>query len=221
MTNLLLFNKPFGVISQFREKVDVPTLAEFIKIPKFYPAGRLDLESEGLLLLTNDGKLQAQITEPRYKLEKTYWAQVEGDITENAILSLQQGVVLKDGLSKPAKVKKLRESPLPIRIPPIRFRANIPTSWLEISITEGRNRQVRRMTANVGFPTLRLFRNQIGPWSIENIQIGQYKSIQVALPGGEETQAKRSDLRKHTSRTIKSRTFKPRTFKSRTPKSKE
>jgi 23S rRNA pseudouridine2457 synthase len=207
MTNLLLFNKPFGVISQFREKSDVTTLAEFIKLPKFYPAGRLDLESEGLLLLTNDGKLQAHIAEPRYKLEKTYWVQVEGEITDKAILSLQQGVVLKDGLSKPAKVKKLQESPLPIRTPPIRFRANIPTSWLEMGITEGRNRQIRRMTAKVGFPTLRLFRNQIGPWLVDNIPIGEYKRLQVTLPNGKGEEREKSQASRSKSRTPKSRTL--------------
>jgi 23S rRNA pseudouridine2457 synthase len=207
MTNLLLFNKPFGVISQFREKSDVTTLAEFIKLPTFYPAGRLDLESEGLLLLTNDGKLQAHIAEPRYKLEKTYWVQVEGEITDKAILSLQQGVVLKDGLSKPAKVKKLQESPLPIRTPPIRFRANIPTSWLEMGITEGRNRQIRRMTAKVGFPTLRLFRNQIGPWLVDNIPIGEYKRLQVTLPNGKGEEREKSQASRSKSRNPKSRTL--------------
>jgi 23S rRNA pseudouridine2457 synthase len=188
MTNLLLFNKPYGVISQFREKNDVPTLAKFITLPKFYPAGRLDLDSEGLLLLTNDGKLQAQIAEPRYKLEKTYWVQVDGEISESAILSLRQGVLLKDGITRPAKVKSLGQSPLPPRTPPVRYRASIPTSWIEISISEGRNRQVRRMTANVGYPTLRLYRKQIGPWSLEGIEVGEYKSLQVNLQKGKKTQ---------------------------------
>ena len=184
MNNLLLFNKPYGVISQFSPSGDKPTLAKFIKEKKFYPAGRLDHDSEGLLLLTNNGQLQARIAEPRFKLEKTYLVQVDGDVSDSALKALRKGVELKDGKTQAAKVRKIEDPNLPARNPPVRFRASIPTSWIEISITEGKNRIVRRMTAAVGFPTLRLYRSQIGPWKVEDIKAGDYIGMQVNLPKG-------------------------------------
>ncbi|HIG43534.1 MAG: pseudouridine synthase [bacterium] len=182
MQNLILFNKPFGVLCQFRKKNDESTLADFIKTPAFYPAGRLDKDSEGLVLLTNDGRLQARIAEPRYKLAKTYWVQVEGEFDESAARTLTGGVLLKDGITKPAQITFLDRPRLAERIPPVRFRKKIPTSWITITLTEGRNRQVRRMTAAVGFPTLRLFRSQIGDWKVGHLMPGEHKMINVRLP---------------------------------------
>lgn len=176
-TKVVVFNKPFNVLTQFTGQVGDLTLAKYIPIKEVYPAGRLDKDSEGLLVLTNDGKLQAKITQPRFKAPKTYWVQVDGDITIDAIEKLQRGVILKDGLTKPAKVRKINEPDIWERNPPIRTRKNIPTSWIEIIITEGRNRQVRRMTANVGFPTLRLIRYAIGKWNLAQLQPGQYKEV--------------------------------------------
>ena len=177
---IILFNKPFDVLCQFTDEQGRKTLANFIKQKNVYAAGRLDRDSEGLVLLTDDGKLQHKITEPKNKMQKTYWAQVEGQITYDAIKQLKQGVKLKDGRSstirtKQAKVKIISEpEKLWPREPPIRQRKNIPTSWIELSITEGRNRQVRRMTAAAGFPTLRLIRYSIGEWTIDNIDNGDY-----------------------------------------------
>lgn len=181
MDNLILFNKPFAVVSQFSELGDKVTLKKFISTKGFYPAGRLDHDSEGLLLLTNDGKLQARIANPRFKMSKTYWAQVDGAVTEEAISRLAQGVELKDGMTRKAEVSAIDSPNLPAREPPIRVRKHIPTSWLSITISEGRNRQVRRMTAHVGFPTLRLFRQSIGPWSVDSIAPGQHQSLSVKL----------------------------------------
>jgi 23S rRNA pseudouridine2457 synthase len=177
MNKLILFNKPYGVLSQFSDKDDSETLANYISVKNVYPAGRLDKDSEGLLLLTDDGKLQAQISHPKFKLAKTYWVQVEGLPTEKAVEQLGQGVMLKDGLTLPAKVKIIPEPKIWPRIPPIRYRAHIPTTWLEIKITEGKNRQVRRMTAAVGYPTLRLIRYAVGSWNIESLKPGEWKSI--------------------------------------------
>lgn len=174
---LVLFNKPYNVLSQFTDQSGRQTLADFIDIPNVYAAGRLDATSEGLLLLTDDGVLQNKITDPKHKLEKVYWVQVDGQITQSSIDKLIKGVVLKDGLTAPAKVKLIAEPDLWPRDPPVRYRANIPTSWIEIAITEGRNRQVRRMTAAVGFPTLRLIRMQIGKWTIDNMQPGELQTI--------------------------------------------
>ncbi len=172
---ILLFNKPFDVLCQFTDEQGRKTLADFITQKNIYAAGRLDRDSEGLLLLTDDGQLQHEITDPKNKLEKTYWVQVEGMISDKAISQLRKGLKLKDGLTKPAKAKKIAcPEKLWPRVPPIRERKHIPTSWLELSITEGRNRQVRRMTATVGFPTLRLIRYRIGEWSIDNINNGSY-----------------------------------------------
>ncbi|HNG09892.1 MAG TPA: pseudouridine synthase, partial [Agitococcus sp.] len=181
MSRLILFNKPYGVLCQFRRTDERSTLADFFSDPAIHPCGRLDFDSEGLLLLTNDGQLNARITEPKYKLPKTYWAQVDGEITDEAIKQLKQGIMLNDGMTMPAIVKKIAEPAIWQRDPPIRYRANIPTSWIELTITEGRNRQVRRMTAAVGFPTLRLIRAQIGEWQINDLALGMSKEINVSL----------------------------------------
>lgn len=180
MSKLVLFNKPYGVICQFSPDEKHRSLAEFIPIKEVYPAGRLDHDSEGLLLLTDDGKLQHKISHPKNKMPKTYWAQVDGNITEQALEQLCRGVDLKDGKTKPAKARKINQPDnLWPRDPPIRVRKNIPTSWIELTIKEGKNRQIRRMTAATGFPTLRLIRFAIGEWNINNIQPGQYKSIEL------------------------------------------
>ncbi|MDG1113865.1 MAG: pseudouridine synthase [Pseudomonadales bacterium] len=178
--DLILFHKPFGVLCQFTGAP--PTLADHIDLHGFYPAGRLDKDSEGLLLLTNSGVLQARITEPTQKMANTYWVQVEGECQAKAVKALQDGVILKDGLTRPAKVKIIAPD-LPPRTPPIRSRKNQSTSWLEITLTEGRNRQVRRMTAHVGHPTLRLFRRRIGPWTIDALPPGKWVQNRINLPG--------------------------------------
>ena len=172
---IILFNKPFDVLCQFTDEQSRTTLANFIKQKNVYAAGRLDRDSEGLVVLTDDGKLQNKITDPKNKMTKTYWVQVEGEITEDAITQLQKGVKLKDGLTRPAKAKIISEPEnLWSRTPPIRLRENIPTSWIELSISEGRNRPVRRMTAATGFPTLRLIRYSVCEWTIDNISNGNH-----------------------------------------------
>jgi 23S rRNA pseudouridine2457 synthase len=182
MPNLLLFNKPFDVLCQFTDDLGRATLADFIQQPGFYAAGRLDRDSEGLLLLTDNGKLQQQIADPIFKLEKTYLVQVEGDLTHQAIKQLCQGVMLKDGLTRPANACIIDEPrDLWVRTPPIRERKSIPTSWLSLTIREGKNRQVRRMTAAVGFPTLRLIRSEIGEFKLGNLQPGEHQMITTNL----------------------------------------
>ena len=180
MSKLILFNKPFGVICQFSPDDKHPCLAEFIPVKKVYPAGRLDHDSEGLLLLTDDGALQNKISHPKNKMAKTYLVQVDNEITDEAILQLSNGVELKDGLTLPARVKRIDEPDIiwP-REPPVRVRKNIPTSWIELTIKEGRNRQVRRMTAAVGFPTLRLIRYKIGEWDLSGLLPGEYRQLDV------------------------------------------
>ena len=178
MAALLLFNKPYGVLCQFSDDGSgKPTLKQFVDFPDVYPAGRLDTDSEGLLALTDSGPLQARLSQPKQKLEKTYWAQVEGVPDEAALLPLRRGVELKDGLTRPAKVRLIDEPRIWPRDPPIRFRKNSPTAWLEVKLSEGRNRQVRRMTAAVGFPTLRLVRAAIGPFSIDGIELGTWCEV--------------------------------------------
>jgi 23S rRNA pseudouridine2457 synthase len=170
---IILLNKPFDVLCQFTDEKGRTTLADFVKQKNVYAAGRLDRDSEGLVVLTDDGKLQNKITDPKNKMAKTYWAQVEGEITNNAITQLKKGVELKDGLTRPAKAKTIIKPPnLWSRNPPIRERKNIPTSWIELTISEGKNRQVRRMTAATGFPTLRLIRYSIGNWTLDGIASG-------------------------------------------------
>jgi 23S rRNA pseudouridine2457 synthase len=178
----LIFWKPYGVLSQFTPEPGSKhrTLAEFIPVPNVYPAGRLDWDSEGLILLTSDGKLQQRLTDPHFQHQKTYWAQVENEVNEVALQKLRKGLRIQDYLTKPAKARRLDDSEvawLPPREVPIRYRAQIPTSWLELTITEGRNRQVRRMTAAVGLPTLRLVRVRSGKLSLEGLKPGEYREV--------------------------------------------
>lgn len=178
MSRVVLFNKPYRVLSQFSADGDKSTLADYIPLKAVYPAGRLDYDSEGLMLLTDDGKLQARIANPRYHKSKTYLVQVENQPDDDAIEKLRQGVELKDGMTRPARVNRC-DAPdwLWPRTPPIRQRQSIPTQWLEIVISEGKNRQVRRMTAAVGYPTLRLIRTSIDRWQLDGLLPGQYRLI--------------------------------------------
>lgn len=179
MAQLILFNKPYEVLSQFTDRgteTKRETLSDYIDVPAVYPAGRLDRDSEGLMLLTDDGKLQARIADPRHKMSKTYLVQIEGIADDASLDQLRKGVQLKDGLTRPAKVKHIDEPALWPRNPPIRVRKTVPDSWLQITIKEGKNRQVRRMTAAIGHPTLRLVRWAVGDWSVEGIEPGQWKS---------------------------------------------
>lgn len=178
MPRILLFNKPYGVLSQFtdaRNPSPRPTLSAYIDVSSVYPAGRLDRDSEGLLVLTDDGALQARIADPRHKLPKTYLVQVEGSPTDADLAPLRRGVTLNDGPTRPAQVRLIAPPALWDRDPPVRFRKSVPDQWIEITISEGRNRQVRRMTAHVGFPTLRLVRWRIGDWTVEDLQIGHWR----------------------------------------------
>ena len=183
MARLLLFNKPHNVLTQFTDASSQHkqrlTLADFIEEKGVYPAGRLDRDSEGLLLLTDHGPLQHRISDPRHKLEKSYWVQVEGLIDDGALRRLAEGVELKDGRTRPARARAIAAPPVWERHPPIRERRHIPTSWLELSLREGRNRQVRRMTAAVGYPTLRLIRHRIGEWTLGELQPGEYRILDV------------------------------------------
>ena len=178
---LLLFNKPYDVLSQFTDSGTAgsarQTLSDFIDLPGVYPAGRLDLDSEGLMLLTDDGRLQARIADPKYKMPKTYWAQVEGEVSEEALVALRRGVKLKDGLTRPAEAEAIADPGLWPRDPPIRVRKSIPVGWISLTISEGRNRQVRRMTVAVGHPTLRLVRWRIGDWTLGDLQPGEWRQV--------------------------------------------
>jgi len=180
MPRLLAFNKPMGVLSQFtdaRSPTERPTLSAYIDVPDVYPAGRLDRDSEGLLLLTDDGRLQARIADPKFKLPKTYLVQVEGVPDEAALGALRKGVMLKDGMTRPAQAEAIDPPELWERDPPVRFRKSVPDSWLRLTISEGRNRQVRRTTAAVGYPTLRLVRWSIGDWSLDGLPPGEWRDV--------------------------------------------
>ncbi|WP_400088889.1 pseudouridine synthase [Yoonia sp. R78084] len=177
MSRVILLNKPFGVLSQFtdaKSPTPRPTLSSFVDVPGVYPAGRLDRDSEGLLVLTDDGKLQARIADPKNKMSKTYLVQVEGAPTDKDIAPLREGVTLKDGPTRPAKVRLIDPPALWERDPPVRFRKSVPDTWIEVTISEGRNRQVRRMTAHIGFPTLRLVRWRVGNWTLDGIESGAW-----------------------------------------------
>lgn len=176
-TLIVLFNKPYNVLTQFTDQDGRKTLKDFIDIPKVYAAGRLDRDSEGLLVLTNNGKLQHKLANPSQKTSKTYWVQVDGQISQQAIARLAAGIELNDGMTLPAKVAEISPPDVWQRDPPVRHRANIPTSWISMTISEGRNRQVRRMTAAAGFPTLRLIRYRVGSWTIDGIDNGQYRLL--------------------------------------------
>lgn len=178
MPRLILLNKPYGVLCQFSaDGSDKPTLADFVKAQGVYPAGRLDTDSEGLLLLTDDGRLQARIADPRFKLDKTYLVQVEGEPDEAALEQLRRGVELKDGLTRPALAEAIPAPDLWPRDPPVRFRKTVPDSWIRLTIREGKNRQVRRMTAAVGHPTLRLVRWAVGDWTLDGLAPGKWVEV--------------------------------------------
>jgi 23S rRNA pseudouridine2457 synthase len=183
MSRLILFNKPYGVLPQFTDKGSAgsprPTLSAYIDVPGVYPAGRLDMDSEGLMLLTDDGRLQARIADPKHKMPKTYLVQVEGDITDNALSALRKGVTLNDGLTLPAQADRIAAPALWPRDPPVRFRKTVPDGWISLTLREGRNRQVRRMTAAVGFPTLRLIRWSIGDWRVDGLSPGTWREVKA------------------------------------------
>jgi len=180
MSKIILFNKPFDVLTQFTDSEGRKTLADYITDKSVYPAGRLDRDSEGLLVLTDDGKLQHRIAHPKKKMSKAYWVQVEGEPSDEALEQLREGVELKDGMTKPAKIRRMDEPYLLWeRTPPIRVRKNIPDSWIEITISEGKNRQVRRMTAAIGHPTLRLIRYRVGSWTLDGLVNGDWRTIEA------------------------------------------
>lgn len=206
MAKLILLNKPFNVLCQFTDTDGRDTLANYVKAARVYPAGRLDFDSEGLLLLTDNGQLQQKIAAPEHKMPKTYWVQVEGDITAEALMALSNGVDLKDGRTLPAEVRKIPEPDVWRRQPPVRERKAIPTSWLELTIREGRNRQVRRMTAATGFPTLRLIRYSVGSWTIDGLAPGTLKTLEIHAPEPAKTIHRRP-----------ARSRKPKPSKGKTP----
>ena len=183
MSHLILFNKPYGVLPQFTDKGTEgsprPTLSAFIDVPNVYPAGRLDMDSEGLMLLTDDGRLQAQIADPRHKMPKSYLVQVEGAVGDDALQKLRSGLKLNDGMTLPALAEAIEPPALWPRDPPIRVRKTVPDSWIRLTIREGRNRQVRRMTAAVGHPTLRLIRWSVGDWSVEGLPPGKWRDLRL------------------------------------------
>jgi 23S rRNA pseudouridine2457 synthase len=207
MPRIILFNKPYDVLCQFTDSEGRNTLAAFISHKAFYPAGRLDRDSEGLVLLSEEGELQHLIAHPRHKMAKRYWVQVEGVPDEEALRRLREGVELKDGMTRPAQVRRLEEpGQIWPRIPPIRFRKSVADSWLELTIQEGKNRQVRRMTAAIGHPTLRLIRYSIGPWTLDDLAPGEWRMLEVAtesLPGGHKKAAPRE--RQHKAQRSKPR----------------
>ena len=185
MADILLFNKPYNILCQFVDKHGRGTLADFIPTKEyqhFYPAGRLDIDSEGLLLLTDNGLLQHRITDPEKKFAKRYWVQLEGQIKTEQLQQLETGVNFPEGLTRPAKAREIPQPEIWPRSPPVRFRRKIPTCWIELTLTEGRNRQVRRMTAAVGHPTLRLIRISIGPWELHPLMPGEFRVEKVHLP---------------------------------------
>ena len=206
MPRLIRFNKPFDVLPQFTDRGSEgsprKTLSDYINCPGVYPAGRLDRDSEGLMLLTDTGRVQAWISDPQHKMPKTYWVQVEGQPDDTALMALRQGVELKDGVTKTAKAKRMNEPPqLWARVPPIRVRKSVPDSWIELTITEGRNRQVRRMTAAVGHPTLRLIRYAIGNWSLDGLAQGSWQDLEVPrVPGPPKPSQKPPRRPKQTAR---------------------
>lgn len=212
MTTLILLNKPYGVLTQFSPVEGKQTLKDYIATPGVYPAGRLDADSEGLLLLTDDGALQARIADPKFKLEKTYWVQVEGTPTPEALAQLQGRLDLGDFVTKPCSARQIDEpANLWPRTPPIRFRQSIPTHWLEIKIKEGKNRQVRRMTAKVGLPTLRLIRYAIGPWTLDGLMPGECK-VAEQIPETLCQPAASRRVKPHDTvnpRTVSKRYYKP------------
>ncbi|WP_448204099.1 pseudouridine synthase [Azospirillum sp. sgz302134] len=184
MPRLILLNKPYGVLPQFTDELGRPTLADHVPVKGVYAAGRLDRDSEGLLALSDDGALIARIASPKHKLPKTYWVQVEGVPTEEALQRLRSGVTLNDGPTLPAAEARMMEEPAGLwpRDPPVRYRASIPTSWIALTLREGRNRQVRRMTAAVGFPTLRLIRWSIGDWTLDGLAPGEWREVPLERP---------------------------------------
>ncbi|SEI71868.1 23S rRNA pseudouridine2457 synthase [Allopseudospirillum japonicum] len=202
MSTLYLFYKPYQVLSQFSDDKGRTTLADYIKVPNIYPAGRLDYDSEGLLLLTDEGALQARITEPKYKLPKTYWVQVEGQITDEALEKLRKGVELNDGMTRPAKAAHFQAPAwLPERPEAVQPRPGLGTSWIELTLLEGRNRQVRRMTATVGFPTLRLVRYAIGTWTLDFIKVGRYRTTEVHMPVATASVVRKPSTKNPTAKT--------------------
>ena len=211
MSKLVLFNKPFNVLSQFTDDNGRKTLADFIDIKAVYAAGRLDYDSEGLLLLTDDGQLQAQISSPKFKLNKTYWVQVEGQVSAKHCENLLAGVELKDGSASAIKCQPMDEPALWPRVPPIRQRQTITDSWMEIVINEGRNRQVRRMTAAVGLPTLRLVRAAIGDWTLADLQLGEYRIETVHMPAAKKTRVNARPTNRPNNRTKPRKTTRRRT----------